>query len=110
MKYVFYLSIALLISSLSSCEKKTPTTSCDDSITYTSGIKSIIDNKCATAGCHVGNFPQGNFTTYAGLKPALSSGTFKREVITKKSMPKNSSLSESDFNKIDCWVAKGFPE
>lgn len=110
MKYAIYILCIAFLCVFLACKKNSPTTSCNSSEAYTSGIKSIIDNNCTGSGCHGTNSYLGDFTSYAGLKTALSNGTFKREVITKKTMPKGSSLSESDYNKINCWLNNGFPE
>ena len=110
MKYAIYILCIAFLCGFLACKKNSPTTSCNSSEAYTSGIKSIIDNNCTGSGCHGTNSYLGDFTSYAGLKTALSNGTFKREVITKKTMPKGSSLSTSEYNKINCWLNNGFPE
>lgn len=93
------------------CKKKntsapTPQVSeCDGTVSnYNSNIKSIIDNNCASSGCHP------SFTTYAGIKPYLTNGDFKREVLIDRTMPKGRSLSNNDLSKIKCWADAGFPE
>jgi hypothetical protein len=84
-------------------EKVTPV--CDGSApTYQNTIKSIIDSKCATSNCH------SNYTNYNGLRPALENGSFRREVLVDQTMPQNSTLSQDQLNKIQCWANNGFPE
>jgi len=79
--------------------------SCDGSHpTYNNGIKSIIDSRCSSSGCHPG------YSTYNGIKGILQNGDFTQEVLTNQTMPKNSSLSQDEINKIQCWANDGFPE
>jgi hypothetical protein len=103
------LIVSLSFFFVSSCkkdkdqEKLTP--QCDGSSpTYQSTIKSIIDSKCASPNCHPG------YSTYDGIQSDLLDGSFSREVLTDQTMPKNSSLSQDQLNKIQCWVNNGFPE
>ncbi len=110
MKHLYIALTISLFAGLAACKKDTDTNTCDKSLAYTAGIKSIIDNNCTSAGCHASKSALGDFTTYAGLKSVLTNGTFKRVVITNKTMPKGPALSESDFKKIECWVDNGFPE
>lgn len=107
--YLSILTLSLLVGMVA-CKKDTTETKCDSNLAYSSSIKSIIDNNCTTSGCHGSKSPLGDFTSYAGLKSVLTNGDFKRVVITQKSMPKGSTLSESDFTKIECWVNNGFKE
>lgn len=96
-----------LILTIGACKKENSklTPACDGSHpTYNSEIKSIIDTRCATSGCHPG------FSSYSGLNGILQNGQFKREVLTNQSMPQNSSLTQDQINKIQCWVNDGYPE
>lgn len=115
MKYFFIIapSIAIITTAfISSCKKnKKLTPSCDGSNPkYNSEIKAIIDNNCTGSTCHASGSPYGNFTTYQGLKPYLDNGLFKRDVLDQQIMPKNKNLSQSELNKIQCWVNNNYPE
>jgi hypothetical protein len=79
-------------------------------VTYDLQIKSIIDNNCATSGCHVQGFIWGNYTSFDGLVPYLNDSQFKREVINTMEMPDGFSLSATDFELVECWVSKNYPE
>lgn len=93
---------------VSSCKKKPK---CDGTnSTYDSNIKSIIDSHCTNTSCHGGGSVNGDFTTYNGIKPKLSSGAFKEQVLDKKTMPKGSSLSKDELSKIACWSDNNYPE
>ena len=102
------LSIAFVLS----CKKKGKLKAeCDGSKpTYNGEIKAIINNNCMGSSCHVAGSPYGNFTTYNGLTPYISNGLFKRDVIELQIMPKNKKLSQSDINKIQCWIDNNYAE
>ena len=104
-----FLCFNVLLVVLTACkkdkdtEKLTP--ACDGSSpTYQNTIKSIIDARCATAGCHP------NYNTYQGLRNDLEGGDFRREVLVNQTMPQGSSLTQDQLNKIQCWVNDGYPE
>ncbi len=100
----YFLTIILLISVIYSCKKKNAPKCDGTSSNYNSNIKSIINSSCTSSGCHP------TYSTYLGLKSILDNGTFKQQVITSKSMPKNSSLTSSQLNQIQCWIDAGYPE
>lgn len=96
------------------CNKSTTTASsnitCDGSTTYTATAKTIITSNCATSGCHASGSSNGDFSTYAGLKPYLSNGSFYQEVITTKNMPRGFSLSTDNYNALYCWANNNYAQ
>ncbi len=83
-----------------------------DSIKYSTAIQAIINNSCATPGCHVpGGTGTGDFTSYAGVFAKVSSGSFKARVIdgTPGFMPASGRLPDVDIQKIQCWLNAGAP-
>lgn len=108
MKRILPYSLLLFFSvALSNCNKdqKKLTPSCDGSKpTFNSGVKSIIDSKCASSSCHPG------YSTYNGIKGITQNGDFTKEVLTNQTMPKNTSLSQDQINLLQCWANNGFPE
>ncbi len=115
MKKHAFLLLLLGTSTIFSCKKDKNsklTPQCDGSHpTYNSGIKSIIDSNCNSSGCHNSGSSNGSFTTYSGLTGVINNGSFKRTVLTDQTMPQGSAtLSQSNINKIQCWVNDGFPE
>lgn len=119
MKKILFVSLAALI--LFSCKKEksaepaTPvvnTSNCDTTITYTSQIKTIIDNNCVS--CHSGSTPSGgvNFTTYANVKVKADAGRIKARAIdaSPSIMPPTGSLSAADITTISCWLQNGAKE
>ncbi len=97
---------------------------CDTAeVSYTHNVKPIIDLTCAIAGCHVsGTKAPGDFSNFAGLTPYLKDSEFKLYVIdlkddTETGMPPNwdtnpgpKDLTPEQFEIIQCWVNKQYPE
>ena len=112
--FIFSSALTLIFCSVlivHSCKKDTLTPVCDGSnLTYNSGINTIINTSCLGSSCHTTSNSRGDFTTYAGLKPKLDNGTFKKRVLEKQSMPKGSTLTQDEINKIQCWADNNYPE
>ncbi len=120
---LFSLSLGFLVSS---CEKDssgvdyTANADCSAIVaadnTYTNSIKAIMDNNCATAGCHnATTAAEGvDLSTYAKTKNAFQ----KKDALCTihhgsgcKPMPDGGAkLSDSVINTIDCWVKNGYLE
>ena len=102
-----FLTMLFCCAMFSNCKKdnKKLTPTCDGSRpTFTNGVKTIIDNTCASSGCHPG------YSTYNGIKGITQNGDFTKEVLQDQTMPKNSSLSQEQINTLQCWANNGFPE
>jgi hypothetical protein len=83
-----------------------------DSVTYSSKIKKMIETSCGITDCHEAGFPNGDFSTYAGVKSKVDAGTFKQRVFDTPSnpMPPTSNggmLSSDKLQLIKCWLDKG---
>lgn len=126
-----YLAFQLLLTPSCTNDELPPPTApafCDtiSITTYENGVKTIIDNSCAYAGCHdgAGGIGPGNYTDYNGILPYLNSGQVLERVINLRTdpalgMPPDKSvylqsqmddLNEKDFEAIQCWLLSGFPE
>lgn len=118
-----FLSLVFTILSMSiffSCASDklpAPTLDACDSLglsnlTYDADLKTIIDTKCASPGCHVSGFNSGNFTNYAGMISRLENDQFRNRSVVMQDMPPNGSpaLTEDERQMIDCWILSGFPE
>lgn len=95
---------------VASCAEDDPVDSECASYTYDDDIKSIVDAKCATPYCHGSNSGSGDWTSYSLLKTALDDGSFSKEVLEDMTMPKGSSLGDSELESIRCWYEAGYPE
>lgn len=114
----FSLVLFVLIISmptLNSCTKDRvqplTLTACDSlNVTYSQVVKPIILLNCATSGCHLaGTNVPGDYSSYDGLKLHVDNGKFKLRTITYRDMPPNGPLSESDIQKLNCWLDAGAP-
>lgn len=103
----------VLAAAVTSCKKdnkREPVCEDGSTPTYDGEMKSFIDSKCATSGCHGSGSGNGDYTTYAGMTSDLNSGRIKSEVLDRQDMPKNSSLSQAELNQFQCWADNGFAQ
>ena len=98
------LIIVVLVIAISSCQKAVVPKCDGTNSTYNGNMQALINSNCTNAGCHP------NYATYNGIKSVLNDGSFKNHVISNKDMPRGSSLSTSDLNKIQCWIDAGYPQ
>ena len=114
MRTISILAITVASLLLVTCKKSntdtTPTITCDGTVTYTASAKALIDKNCTSSGCHNAGSSRGDFTSYSGIKPFLTSGDFYKEVITTKDMPRGSSLSTDEYNALYCWSKNNYAE
>jgi uncharacterized membrane protein len=97
-----WLSLGFGATSCNKSKKKV-TPVCDGTnATYNNTVKSIVNSSCVS--CH------SNYSSYSGLSSITSSGQFTKHVLTDQDMPKGSSLSSDQLNKIQCWVNNGYPQ
>lgn len=78
-----------------------------DSVKYSVDVVPVINAQCATSGCHDAGNPNGDYTTYAGVKAKVDNGSFNNRVFILKDMPQGTTLSAADYNKLKCWYDKG---
>ena len=106
----------LLVSSCYKDKKEIlyPDNNCDTSnVTFTSTIKPIMNNFCATSGCHQGAAAAAgiDLSNYSGAKIIADNGRLMGTINFSSGfspMPKNASkLSTCDINKISSWINKG---
>lgn len=96
------LSISLGASGCKKSKKKV-TPVCDGTnATYNNTVKAIVNSSCVS--CH------SNYSSYSGLSTITGNGQFAQHVLTDQDMPKSSSLTSDQLNKIQCWVNNGYPQ
>ncbi len=80
--------------------------------TWQSAIRTIVERKCATPGCHTAGFSSGDFTTYESTLPRIENGSFKRRTLDQRNMPPAGSppLSEEELLLLECWLSAGYPQ
>lgn len=103
LNHILYISLVIALTFVGCKKNKSKVTPvCDGSnTTYSNFVASYVSVNCAS--CH-------DYSTYAKLSTVLSNGKFKSEVLTKQTMPQNGSTSQSDLNKLQCWVNNNYPE
>lgn len=111
-RHISFFCFAVLVgmTGIVACSEDDPAESDCDSYTYDADIKSIVDMSCATAYCHGSGSAAGDWTSYDLLKSALDDGSFNSAVLVNKTMPKGSSLDDSQLESIRCWYEAGYPE
>lgn len=122
-KGTFILLIGLLISFLVACSSDETDPIGGDQLdcsgvtsTFTADVKSIMDNNCATSGCHnSGTQANGiDLSTYDLVKSESSRARFLGSIRHESGfnrMPQGANkLSDANIEKIACWVENGAPE
>jgi len=84
--------------------------------TYTTDVKTILDVRCATTGCHsAASKSEGiDLSSYTGAKSASSKADFLGAIQHKsgyKAMPQGSAkLDDATIKILSCWVQNGSPQ
>lgn len=111
-----FLSFGLLNSSCNR-DQLDPPEDCVVEVTYTADIRSIVNNSCAYAGCHINGAAPGDFSTFSGMQSAIDSDEFRRRTLQIMNMPPNyapsdrpMSLTEEELELINCWVQSEYKE
>lgn len=84
---------------------------CDLSeVSFQNDIMPIIQNSCATVGCHVqGGSSSVLLGNYTQVKAKVDDGTFKQRVLVMKNMPPSVPLSNCQLALIEKWHDIGAP-
>ena len=75
-------------------------------ISFSEDVAPIFMTSCNTSGCHRDGFSAGDFTNFDGIESKVSGGTLKSRLVDR-SMPTNKVLSDSDLQKLLCWINQG---
>lgn len=87
--------------------------------TYNNYVKALVQASCSVSGCHDGSgvlnakdyrHVAGTTAVPAGLKEAITSGGFEKNVLVDNRMPRGSSLPDSILVRLECWFKDGYPE
>jgi len=83
-------------------------------VKYSVDIVPIMEATCSIEGCHVADFPAGDYTMYEEIKQRIDGGAFKTRVVDEKNMPPENtagpeSLTDDEIEIIECWLADGAP-
>lgn len=79
------------------------------SVTYTAKVKPILDDNCATSGCHDAATKQSgyDFSTYAGSKAGITKGLCCMKEDGCVIMPPSGKLADSLITVVSSWSAGG---
>ena len=80
-------------------------TDCNAPLTYTSGIKTILDLNCAFSGCHATGAVSPDLTNYTSVTANAIKITSR--AITIKDMPRPAGMSACNITKLDNWIKGG---
>ena len=110
MKHLLKLTLALSIVLITACTKdavteEVPDEECATMYTYDADISTIINNNCVS--CHSGIQPP-RLTNYSEVINNIE--RVKVRAITEKTMPISAPLSDSDIEKLNCWINQNTPE
>jgi hypothetical protein len=112
---IIIASITLLMIIAISCKKATPTTYDCTGIapTYTADVKPLMDNNCATSGCHSASAKASgkDYSSYTAVKSLATENAFMgsmQHLSGYDNMPKGGSkLSDAQLKTISCWIQNG---
>ncbi|MCB0495816.1 MAG: hypothetical protein KDC79_06750 [Cyclobacteriaceae bacterium] len=81
---------------------------CDTTnVTFTNLVSPIVNESCATSGCHVQGTGRVLLTDYSSIKAAIDNGTFQQRALINKDMPPSGPLGSCDIKKIEAWISNG---
>ena len=109
------LTTALLVAA---CNKDDDQDICETTdLTYTNGIAAIINNSCATAGCHNSGtttaFPMGNYQealVAVGFDRIIGAINHESGFLPMPYPAGTEKLDQCDIDKLTAWINDGAPE
>ncbi len=112
-KFFPLFSLALFFSNCTSVSTEDLTIPAPSIITYTANVKSIIDQSCATSGCHNAAGNSGNLILedFAQVRNAfLNRNALGRMESTSNPMPPTGNLPTTSIQVIKDWMEQGYIE
>ena len=74
-------------------------------LTFEKDIKPIMNTHCGGVFCHHGK--PSAWTQYKVVKLSIENGSFAKQVIEDKTMPKRKELPKKDYETIKKWLKEG---
>jgi len=106
---LFTISLAFLSSCYYDAEEVlyVGDSNCDTTnIDFQTTIKPIIENNCATSGCHVSGTGRKMLTSDQDIMDIVNDGRLEDRVIKRRDMPPVQPLSSCEITSIKLWLAK----
>ncbi len=76
---------------------------------FSTDVKIIIQNKCATAGCHNAASASGGAVLETHAQVAALAARIKQRSVVEKTMPSAGPLLPAEIAIIKCWIESGAP-
>lgn len=76
---------------------------------FSEEITSIMQNKCATAGCHDATTAAGSVTLVTYAQISAAAGRINQRCIIDRTMPPGAPLTPSEIAALKCWISSGTP-
>lgn len=73
-------------------------------------IKTIMQNKCATSGCHDASTAAGSVTLVTYAQISAAAGRINQRCIIEKNMPPGAPLTNAEIAALKCWINSGTPD
>lgn len=82
---------------------------CPDTVFYQTEIKALIDQNCATSGCHdAATQTQGyDLSTYQNVSANAQIILESMHGVTVQLMPLGNALPAASIQRFDCWIKQG---
>jgi hypothetical protein len=78
-------------------------------LTYSTGVKAILELNCSGSACHGQGGDNGELITYEQVKAKADDGRLRGVLLTSKSMPPSGSLSSCELEVVRQWLDAGAP-
>ena len=74
---------------------------------YSTGIKPIMENKCATDGCHNAATAAGGTVLETYAQVAAKAAAINLRCVVQKNMPPGTPLTQAEIATLKCWIDSG---
>ena len=76
---------------------------------FSTDVKPMMQNKCATTGCHNAASRAGGTVLETYLQISGSAARTKQRCVVEKTMPPGAPLTPSEIAILTCWINSGAP-
>lgn len=114
-----YLLLAILATSVAGCyydkeellySGRTTAPACGTiSAKFSTDVKAIMLNKCATAGCHDAAGAAGGAVLLTYTQISAQAARINQRCVVIKDMPTSGPLSTAEIAIVKCWIESGAP-
>jgi uncharacterized membrane protein len=117
-KIFFILVVSLLLTTFTGCyyDKAellygaSGTVNCTTiSAKFSTDVKTIIQSKCATSGCHNAAGAAGGAVLETYTQIVAQSARIRQRCVIDKTMPSSGPLPAAEIAAIKCWIDSGAP-